>query len=161
MTDQSQSGREGAGGGFLLKQDFAGGLFLIFVACFALYHGWKLPMGTLRSMGPGMLPISLAFMVMAGGVILVVMSITGKGDKMTPWTVRGMFFIVASVAVFSFLIQKTGLMVAGPVSMMVAMMATSDIRWVEGVIFSVIMTAFCALLFKTALGLPIPVNNLW
>ena len=82
-------------------------------------------------------------------------------EHMTRWSWRGMFFIVLSVAVFSFTVQRFGLIVAGPVSMMVAMLASPDIKWVEGIIFSVIMTAFCALLFKTALGLPIPVNNLW
>ena len=45
--------------------------------------------------------------------------------------------------------------------MIVAMMASPDIKWGEGIIFCVGMTAFCALLFKTALGLTIPVNNLW
>jgi hypothetical protein len=36
-------------------------------------------------------------------------------------------------------------------------MATPDFRWKESVIFSVIMTGFCILLFKVALSLPIPV----
>ena len=104
----------------------------------------------------------LAVMVGAGGVILIVFSIIGKtGEHMTRWSWRGMFFIVLSVAVFSFTVQRFGLIVAGPGSMMVAMLASPDIKWGEGIIFSVIMTAFCALLFKTALGLPIPVNNLW
>ena len=147
---------------FRSTQDFAGGLFLLFIACFALYHGWKLPMGTLRSMGPGMLPISLAVMVGAGGLILIAFSIVGKtGEHMTAWSWRGMFFIVLSVVVFALTIQRFGLIVAGPLSMIVAMMASPDIKWGEGIIFCVGMTAFCALLFKTALGLPIPVNNLW
>jgi putative tricarboxylic transport membrane protein len=159
MTEKPESKADAGGVG--IQQDLAGGLFLIFVALFALYHGWKLPMGTLRSMGPGMLPISLAFMVGAGGLALVVLSFTSPGEKMSRWSWRGMFFIVASIAVFAFTVQSMGLIVAGPASMMVAMMASDDIKWVEGIIFSVLMTVLCALMFKTLLGLPIPVNNLW
>jgi putative tricarboxylic transport membrane protein len=162
MTDQTNDDSGGKYGPIKSTQDLAGGLFLIFVACFALYHGWKLPMGTLRSMGPGMLPISLAFMVMAGGVALVVLSVVGKsGENMTRWSWRGMFFIVLSIMVFALTIQRFGLIVAGPASMLVAMLAAEDMKWVEGVIFAVGMTLLCGLMFKTLLGLPIPVNNLW
>ncbi len=161
MSDQTHSGRGGAKGVLRSSQDFAAGLFLIFIALFALYLGWKLPMGTLRSMGPGMLPISLAFMVGAGGAALVAMSLTTDGEKLTRWSVRGLFFIVASILVFAYTVQTMGLIVAGPASMLVAMMASEDIKWVEGIIFCVLMTVLCSLMFKTLLGLPIPINNLW
>ena len=161
MTNQSQSGQGGSTGGIPSAQDVAAGLFLIFVALFALYHGWKLPMGTLRSMGPGMLPISLAFMLGGGGAALVFLGFTAKGEHLSAWSVRGLFFIVAGILVFAFTVQTFGLIVAGPASMLVAMMASPDIKWVEGIIFSVSMTALCAVMFKTLLGLPIPVNNLW
>ena len=74
---------------------------------------------------------------------------------------RGLLFIVASIIVFALTIQSMGLIVAGPASMLVAMMASPDIRWGEGAVFCVVMTGLCALMFKTLLGLPIPFNNLW
>ena len=96
-------------------------------------------------------------------IILSVVAIIGEHNAVIDAEYGSLLhvFDVLSVAVFSFTVQRFGLIVAGPVSMMVAMLASPDIKWVEGIIFSVIMTAFCALLFKTALGLPIPVNNLW
>jgi hypothetical protein len=143
------------------SQDFAGGLFLVFVGAFALWQGWKLPMGTLRSMGPGMLPKTLACVLIAYGLGFAVYGLTTEGENLGAWSVRGLLFIVASIIVFALTIQSMGLIVAGPASMLVAMMASPDIRWGEGAVFCVVMTGLCALMFKTLLGLPIPFNNLW
>ena len=161
MTDQANSGSGASKDSIWMRQDLAAGLFLIFVALFALWQGWKLPMGTLRSMGPGMLPNSIAVMLGAGGLWLVVLAVLKGTEHLTPWSIRGLFFIVLGIVVFAYTVQSMGLIVAGPASMLIAMMASPDIKWIEGIIFSCVMTALCALLFKTALGLPIPVNNLW
>ena len=74
---------QGGGGGRLKStQDFGAGLFLIAIGLFALWQGWRLPMGTLRSMGAGMLPISLAVMLCMGGLALILTSITTKGEAL-------------------------------------------------------------------------------
>jgi type I restriction enzyme S subunit len=46
---------------------------------------------------------------------------------------------------------------AGPLAMLVSCFAADDVRWKEAIIFAVAMTAFCIILFKVLLGLPIPV----
>ena len=154
---------EQGGGGSRLKssQDFGAGLFLIAIGLFALWQGWRLPMGTLRSMGAGMLPISLAVMLCIGGLALILTSFTTRGAALEAWSIRGLAFIVGGVVVFAYTIQTLGLLFAGPLSMIVGMLASDEFEWKEAVIFSVIMTGACALLFKTALGLPIPVNVFW
>jgi len=157
MTDQQGDGESRA----LLRQDFGAGLFLIAVGLFALWEGWKLPLGTLRSMGAGMLPFSLAVMLCLGCVGLIITSVLNKGEELEAWSIRGLFFIVGGVVVFAYTIQSLGLMFAGPLSMVIGSMASDEFDWKEAVIFSVILTAACALLFKTALGLPIPVNVFW
>ena len=154
---------EQGGGGSRLKstQDFGAGLFLIGIGLFALWQGWHLPMGTLRSMGAGMLPISLAVMLCMGGAALILTSVTTRGEAMEAWSVRGLTFIVGGVIVFAYTIQTLGLMFAGPLSMIIGMLASDEFEWKEAIIFSVVLTSACALLFKTALGLPIPVNVFW
>ena len=59
--------------------------------------------------------------------------------------------------IFALLIRTAGLAIAGPASMLFGCFATNEVRWMEAVIFSAVMTAFCILLFKVVLGLPIPV----
>ena len=143
------------------NQNFGAGLFLIAIGLFALWQGWHLPMGTLRSMGAGMLPIALAVMLCMGGAALILTSITTNGEALEAWSTRGLAFIVGGVVVFAFTIQTLGLMFAGPLSMIVGMLASDEFEWKEAIIFSVVLTGACALLFKTALGLPIPVNVFW
>jgi hypothetical protein len=41
--------------------------------------------------------------------------------------------------------------------MIIGSFASDEVRWKETIIFAAAMTAFCILLFKVALGLPIPV----
>jgi hypothetical protein len=138
-------------------QDAAAGLFLVAVAAFALWQGSDLPLGTLRAMGAGMLPTSLAVIVGGLGLLLVVLAFVAEGPALERWHLRGPLFILGSVIVFALLIRSAGLAVAGPTSMLISCFATEEVRWKEAAIFSIVMTGFCIVLFKVILGLPIPV----
>ena len=69
------------------------------------------------------------------------------------------FFMMEGISkvVFALTIRTLGLAFAGPLAMIVGSFASDEVRWKETIIFAVAMTAFCILLFKVALGLPIPV----
>jgi putative tricarboxylic transport membrane protein len=138
-------------------QDIAAGLFLVFVAGFAIWQSTELPMGTLRAMGPGMLPRALAVLVGVAGIVLVVTSFFEDGEKLSRWHLRGPIFILGGVVVFALTIRTLGLAFAGPLAMIIGSFASEEMRWKETIIFAAGMTAFCILLFKVALGLPIPV----
>jgi putative tricarboxylic transport membrane protein len=161
MTHERQSSQEVGGWTLRFSQDFAAGVFLMAIALFAAWQGWSLPLGTLRSMGPGMLPMTLAALCAAGGLLLVVLSMAEAGDRLEAWSVRGLFFIIGGIVIFALTIQSLGLIVAGPAAMVFGSMASPEFRWLEAVIFSVVLTAICILLFKTLLGLPIPVVTFW
>ena len=139
------------------QQDLGGGLFLIAIGLFAIWQGSNLPLGTLRSMGAGMLPISLAWMLIAGGALMVITSFTTAGPDLERWSLRGLLFIIGGTVAFAFTIQKLGLIIAGPLAMIIGSYASDEARLKEILIFAVSMTALCILLFKYALGLPIPV----
>lgn len=108
-------------------------------------------------MGPGMLPMTIAVMVGAGGLILALNGYFNGTVLQEKWHLRGPFFVLGGVLLFALLIRSAGLAVAGPVSMIFASMATTEFNWKEAVIFSICMTAGCILMFKYLLGLPIPV----
>jgi putative tricarboxylic transport membrane protein len=138
-------------------QDIASGLFLILVAGFAIWQSTELPMGTLRTMGPGMLPRALAVLVGVSGIVLLISAFFEDGEKLTRWHLRGPIFILGGVVVFALTIRTLGLAFAGPLAMIIGSFASEEMRWKETIIFAAGMTAFCILLFKVALGLPIPV----
>ncbi len=148
-------------------QDFAAGTFLILLGLGALWASSNLNMGTLRAMGPGMLPKSLAVISGGLGVLLILQSLKVEGPSLESWNWRGLFFVILGTCLFALTIRGTdgpsildfpaiGLIAAGPLVAIVAAFASPETKWGEVLIFAAVMTAFCAALFKYALGLPIP-----
>jgi putative tricarboxylic transport membrane protein len=139
-----------------LRQDFAGGLAIVAVAAFAFWQAFDLPIGTLGGMGPGMLPKSLAVLLALLGAMLLLDSILEAGPPLGRWSIRGPLFVLAGVVAFGLAVRPLGLVIAGPLAIVVAAFASDEVRWGETLLFGALMTAFCIGLFKFALGLPIP-----
>lgn len=139
-----------------LRQDFAAGLVVTAVAAFALWHTADLAGGTLGAMGAGMMPRVLAILFGALGLLLSLTALLSDGERLERWTLRGPVMILASVVIFGITVRPLGLTLAGPLAIIVAGAASPETRWTEALVFSVLISAFCILLFKFALGLPIP-----
>jgi putative tricarboxylic transport membrane protein len=137
-------------------QDFVGGLVLIAIAAFALWQSNDLPVGSLGAMGPGMLPRSLAVLLGALGAVLAVSALLQAGEGLHRWSPRAMLFVFGAVVAFGLTVRPLGLAVAGPLAVFISGFASEETRWVETIVFGLVMTAFCIGLFKYALGLPIP-----
>lgn len=138
-------------------QDAAAGLFLIAVAAVALWQGAVLSAGSLGQVGPGMLPRALAVATALCGVALVVQSFFADGAGLGRWPLRGPLFVLGGAVAFGLAVRPLGLAVAGPMVVLISAMASHETRWIEALVFGAVMTTFCLLLFKVALGLPIPV----
>ena len=138
-------------------QDAGAGLFLIALAVFALWQGADLAAGTLRQVGPGMLPRALAATTGIAGIVMVIGSCLAPGSPLDRWAVRGPLFILGAAIAFGLGVRPLGLAVVGPAAIIISAQASPETRWIEALAFGVVMTAFCLLLFKVALGLPIPV----
>ena len=113
-----------------------------------------------------MLPKSFAALCALLGALLVLGSLRFRGERLEGWSWRGVSFVLGGAVLFGLAIRgfdigpihvpQLGMAVAGPLVVLVAGFAAEDVRWKELIIFAVVMTTFCALLFKYALGLPIP-----
>jgi len=139
-----------------LRQDFVGGLVVIAVALFAFWQAADLPTGTLGGIGPGMLPKSLAVLFGLLGALLVLDSFLETGLPLEPWTIRGPVLVALAMVAFGLTVRPLGLVVAGPVAIVIAALASNEVRWVETIVVGLLMTIICIGLFKFALGLPIP-----
>ncbi len=147
-------------------QDLAAGVFMMLLAGLALVLSSDLPIGTLRQLGPGMLPRAFAVICAGLGLMLALASLRFDGEKLAGWSWRGVLFVLGGAVLFGLTIRgfdlgpikvpQLGLIVSGPLVVLVAGCAAEDVRWKELIIFAVAMTTFCALLFKYALSLPIP-----
>lgn len=140
-----------------LPQDVVAGLFLLAVAGVALWFSAGLSPGTLRAMGPGMLPRAIAVLIAIAGVAMIVGALLVPGSRLEAWSLRGPVFVLGAIVVFAMTIRTLGLVVAGPLAVFIGAFASPDARLKETAIFAVLLTAVCIFLFKYLLRLPIPV----
>ena len=75
-------------------QGLLGGLCLLAITGLALWLTVDLPQGSLRAMGPAMLPRWLAVAVGLCGLALVVLSFFQDGDRMERSSLRGPVFVL-------------------------------------------------------------------
>jgi Tripartite tricarboxylate transporter TctB family len=178
MSTHAQGDRTHYAGGLMKSPlDVAGGLFLIGLAALGFAGGFNLPTGTLSGIGSGLMPKVVAVLVGVFGVILVLQGLVGEGDRLDRWHARGPVFVLGAVLIFAVVIRGStltlggfaglpqlasvkvpplGLIVAGPLAVVFSSLASKETRPVEVVIFAVVMTLLCGILFKELLQLPIP-----
>jgi putative tricarboxylic transport membrane protein len=137
-------------------QDFAAGLFLLAIAGVGYFGAWDLKTGTLGGMGPGLLPKVVAVLVAGFGALLVIEAFVTEGHPLERWSLRGPFFVLGAAVVFALTIRDWGLVVAGPLAVLLAACADKGVRAAEIVVFAIVLTVFCTVLFKFLLRLPIP-----
>ncbi len=138
-------------------QDFAAGIFLLCIAAVGLFGSLSLKFGTLSGIGPGLMPRVVSILVALFGVLLIVNSFLWRGSTLERWSIRGPLCILGSIVTFALTIRPLGMLVAGPLAVMISATADTDTRWKEIIIYAVLLTAVCYGLFKLMLRLPIPV----
>ena len=102
--------------------------------------------------------VALAVFVL--GVALSVIGLMGSRRNL----VRGPLFITLSILIFAMAVRPLGLVIASYFSILAAAFATHEVRPLEALIWSAVLSAFCVLLFPIALNLPLqlwPTNLSW
>jgi Tripartite tricarboxylate transporter TctB family len=142
----------------ILRQQALGGIVVAALAAFAIVGVRNLDVGTLDGIGPGLFPIALASLLLALGLAVALTPARAEDGAFTfTWqSARGLIAILGAVAVFGFTIRPLGLTLATPIAIMISGLADRDTRWLELSAFAVVLTLFCAGLFRFVLGLPIP-----
>ncbi len=139
-----------------LPRDVVAGVCLIIVAAIGYFGTWSLGFSEGPGPGPGLVPKGVSLLLAAMGVLVTALGWLGNADGIGAVAWRGPVFVLGSVMVFAAAIRPLGLAIAGPLAVVIAALADRDSRPMEVVIFAVVMTALCVLLFKYALRLPIP-----
>jgi len=138
------------------SKDFAGGILLFAVGTFFLWLSLPLPVGSLQHFGPGMLPKTLSTFLAIGGAMLTLKAAARGSSLLEDFHWRPTLSLLAAFVVFALLIRSAGLVVAAPCSLTLAYYAEGGRSFGELAAIVIAVTAGCILLFKTALGLPIP-----
>ncbi|MBM6596819.1 tripartite tricarboxylate transporter TctB family protein, partial [Microvirga pudoricolor] len=148
-------------------QSIAGGFLLLGLSGLALYLTRDLSQGSLRSMGPAMLPDWLAYAVGLCGLALLAGGLLKPGHALEAWSLRGPALVILAILAFAVTIRPfslgsltlpgLGLVAAGPLAIVIGGYATPEVRLRDLVILALTLTPFCMVLFGDLLNLPIPI----
>jgi len=142
-------------------KDMAAGLFFVIVGIAGYYFVRDMPMGAAVRMGPGYIPKVLSCIVALFGVFIAGRSLVLQGDPLEGWKLRPLIVISASIFVFAFLIDSTGLVLASLLLMLLSTIGGREVFWREMIIFSVLMSMGAIVVFHWLLGLPMQVWPTW
>ena len=152
---EPSAGKDARGARF--NREVFAGLFLIAAAALGYYAAYPLDAGSMSGVGSGLLPKAVAVGAGAFGIYLSLVGLLGSEERIEGFSLRGIIFVLGGILAFAATVRPFGLLVAGPLSMLISSMADPDTRPLEIVIFTTCMTVGCYLLFKVLLHLPIPV----
>lgn len=139
-------------------QDFWGGIALILFALFTLWAGSDLPGSRGFAFGPGTAPRLFGWLLVGVSAIVAINGLISHGPPLERWGIRAPVLFIASVVFFGATVRPFGLVIASFVTLMIASAASSEVRWVEAIIWSAILTAASVALFIYGLNLPM---QLW
>lgn len=137
--------------------DFLLGLFLILVATICLVATRKLAVGIASDMGPGYMPRAIAFGLMGFGLFFIGRGILSSFQGVTAIQLRPLLCIGLSVGVFALLAERAGLVLAALCCIIIAAVATKEVRPLEALLFGCVLAALSVLLFVKVLALPVPI----
>lgn len=151
-----------------VSRDLGAGACLLGIAAVATWQGSGLELGTLRQMGPGMFPRVVALLVGVCGAALGLRSwlqlptepqsaeALPASSASRPQAWRAPLCLLLAATVFGLSVRPLGLVVATPLSLLLAALASPESRRNQSLWFALGMTVFCVLLFRQLLSLPIP-----
>jgi hypothetical protein len=136
--------------------DFQAGVAFILLAVLGIWLSRPLQVGTAVRMGPGYLPILVSLVLLGLGCATLALATLKRGSPAGAWSLRPLISVVAALVVFSLGIDHLGLFLTTALVVVVASLATSDLRWLEALCVAFGLAVFSTVLFINLLGLTIP-----
>jgi putative tricarboxylic transport membrane protein len=135
-------------------QDFYGGMALILLSLVAFVASNDLPGMRGFAFGPGTAPRLFAFTLALLSLVVVVMGFITKGPQVEAYRIRGLIFITGAILAFAATIRPLGLVIAAFSTIVICSAAAEDVKWRETLLWAVVLTTFCSILFPYGLNLP-------
>ncbi|HZY67557.1 MAG TPA: tripartite tricarboxylate transporter TctB family protein [Devosia sp.] len=134
----------------------ATGATFVAAGAFFGFFGLEYRLGSMRSMGPGMLPV-------AGGVLLLLIGATlllrrdRASEAVQPFAWRTLSAVLGSVVVFALSVDVLGLAIAAPLLIFGAVIATGQGSIRLFAVLALVLTVGTSLVFPYLLGVPLKV----
>jgi len=142
-------------------KDFWTGVIFMAVGSAAVLLARDYPFGTTFKMGPGYFPAVLGALLALVGLLAVLRGLWRPGSAIGVFAYREMLLILSATFVFGLMLRGAGLVTAVFLLVVVGAAASRYFRWSAAVALGFGMSAFCALVFVKALGLPLSLFGPW
>jgi len=137
--------------------EVAAGLFLMVCAVLAWWFGQPLKVGTAYRMGPGYVPMLLAWTTGAFGATLLITGLLTHGARLEAWRFRSIVLVLGAMLVFGLTVERAGLLIASALAVALSALAAPSPRLREVVLLAACLAGFACVLFPLALQLPLKV----
>lgn len=143
-----------------IGMDRLAGLIFIGIGAGFLWLGLDFGFGSMVRIGPGFFPVILSCVLIALGVAVLAQSvITDEGVSLP--RIGPMVRVLGAVALFAGLMQPLGSYPVLPVVVVLIASASPMFRWKAALLLSAGITLCSDLIFRGALGLPLPAIGYW
>jgi putative tricarboxylic transport membrane protein len=142
-------------------KDFMAGAIFTAAGLAAVLLGRQYSMGTATRMGPAYFPTTLGLVLVLIGLVVLARSFLQRGEPIQGLAVRPMLLIIGATVLFGALLRGAGLLIALVALVVLSAWASRQFRWPVALALGVGLAAFSALMFVTALGLPLPLVGSW
>ena len=137
-------------------QDFGAGIVFTMIGLVGLYFGKDLTYGSASRMGPGYFPMWLSGIILGMGLLIGCRSLVIKGPRIESIQIRPIFFLLAGVLVFGYLIAHIGLALSIFLMTLIAVQSRSDTRHLEMILLAIGLSVGAVLVFVYVLGQAMP-----
>lgn len=151
------------------RTDVIGGAVMLFIAGLVWYGSIGLSVGKIINFGPGAMPRALAFILFIAGAAVLLHGLLqrAEGADAVSVALRPPLILALAIILFALFIRggdfglvttpRLGLTLVGPVTVVIAGLATPEANLKELVVLAFGLTAAALLVFYDLLGVPIPI----
>jgi putative tricarboxylic transport membrane protein len=136
--------------------DFGAGLLFIAFALYFVITAQGYTLGTAARIGPGFFPTWLGCILGAIGLWLILSSLRGNAEAISPVGFRGLIMVVAAIVFFGIGLRPLGFLLAGAVTVFIAALGSGLFRWRASLLLAGGMSVVSTVVFIKLLGVQMP-----
>lgn len=145
----------------LRDKDVLSGAIFSGVGVWFTAQSLNLSMGSLRSMGPGYLPVALSLLLLGFGVAVLLRGVLRGAGGMAGIPLRGLAAVIGALLIFAFCVRGAGLGPTVFVMVLVTCLGSTKARPIPSVILAAGLAVFGWAAFIWGLGLPLSMIGPW
>jgi len=138
------------------NKDFWAGITFMITGAAGIVIAWRYPFGTTLRMGPGYFPIVLSGIMIVFGLIIIAKGLRRNEKIKGTWSIRALILLPVSLVLFGILMRYAGFLPALVVLIFGSAAAGKEVRFLEVLLLTGLLTLLSYIVFIWGMGLPYP-----